>query len=137
MAELLIRAKEHWMDTFTQEQLDTMTEEERKSYKARSQKGDIIVVRPDNWAWGREECLPHFIVVKVHGDSADFKYLEESISERFIDDTGRLQNSIVRHRKNYIDVVDVDAVKEEVRDFEEITPVQLNAEIKIKAVNPA
>jgi hypothetical protein len=41
MAELLIRAKGHWMDKLTQEEVDKMSVSERQSYEARSQIGDI------------------------------------------------------------------------------------------------
>jgi len=64
-AELLVKAKKHYMDDFTQEQVDKMTVEQRQSYEARSQIGDVIVVRPDGWKWGKEECLPNFVVIKM------------------------------------------------------------------------
>ena len=65
MAELLIQAKSHWMDKFTQEQVDKMSIGEKRSYSARAQIGDVIVVCPDGWKWGREECLPNYVVIKV------------------------------------------------------------------------
>jgi hypothetical protein len=133
MAEVLIKATEHWMDSFTQEQLDALTAEELQSYNARSQKGDIIVVRPDGWKWGREECLPNFIVVTIEGTIADLKYLEESIAEREVnEDATPMPSTLIKFRKHYINVADVDAVKEEVRGFEEITPVRLTASIRAK-----
>ena len=67
MAELLVRAKGHWMDAHTQEQIDALKEEHRESYHARTQIGDIIVAKPDDWSWGKEECLPTFLVVKMPG----------------------------------------------------------------------
>ena len=65
MAELLIQAKSHWMDNFTQEQIDALDDGRKKSRNARIQLGDIVVVKPDGWTWGREECLPNYLVVKL------------------------------------------------------------------------
>ena len=65
MCELLIQAKGHWMDNFTQGQIDALDDGQKKSRNARIQLGDIVVVRPDGWVWGREECLPNYLVVKL------------------------------------------------------------------------
>jgi hypothetical protein len=67
MAELLVKAKAHWMDDFTQDQVDAMTDEGRRQYLSRHQAGDIIVVRSDGWEWGKLECLPDFVIVKIPG----------------------------------------------------------------------
>ena len=64
-AELLVQAKPHWMDGFTQKQVDGMTVDARRSYESRAQIGDVIAVRPDGWKWGKEERLPNYVVVKV------------------------------------------------------------------------
>lgn len=50
-------------------------------------KGDIVVVRPDGWQWGRNECLPDFIVVKVPGLAVDIsrdamELLSDNVTER-------------------------------------------------------
>lgn len=29
--------------------------------------GDVILAQPDGWSWGKEECLPKFIILKVPG----------------------------------------------------------------------
>lgn len=71
MAELLIQARGHWMDNFTQTQIDALSERDKKSREARIQLGDIVVVKPDGWTWGKEECLPRYIVVKLPGISVD------------------------------------------------------------------
>ena len=65
MAEILIQAKGHWMDNFTQGQIDALDDGQKKSREARIQLGDIVVVKPDGWVWGREECLPNYLVVKL------------------------------------------------------------------------
>ena len=77
-AELLVKAKPHWQDTYTDTRINKMTSAEKIHYDARSQIGDVIVVRPDGWAWGREECLPNFIVIKVPDELvSSWKYLED------------------------------------------------------------
>ena len=81
-AELLIQARNHWMDNLSQSEIDKMSVNEKQSYDARSQIGDIIVVRPDGWVWGKEECLPRFVVVKLPNVSVDdVKYLEQSLTD--------------------------------------------------------
>lgn len=78
--EFLIKAKPHWKDSWTQEQVDALSPEAKKEYDSRSQVGDIIVVRPDGWEWGNEECLPNFIIVKVPDMTMEeAKQYEESL----------------------------------------------------------
>ena len=80
MAELLVRAKSHWRDATTQQEIDAMTSVQFKEFNSRSQFGDIIVVREDGWVWGNEECLPNFIVVKLPSMSfEEAKKYEESL----------------------------------------------------------
>ena len=82
MAELLIRASGHWMDNFTQAQIDALDEGGKKSRDARTQVGDIICVRPDGWEWGKEECLPTFIVARVPQYSVDdAKHFEQVLMD--------------------------------------------------------
>lgn len=86
MAELLVRAKNHWMDDLSKEEVDSMSVDALASYKARSQKGDVIVVRPDGWPWGKEECLPNFVIVKVPDISIEeAKKYEEPLIEKVIE----------------------------------------------------
>jgi len=82
MAELLVRASGHWLDSKTQSQVDAMSAGDRQSYNARSQVGDIIVVKPDGWSWGKEECLPTFIVARLPQYSVeDAKHFEEVLMD--------------------------------------------------------
>ena len=68
-------------------------------------RGDIIVVRPDGWQWGREECPPIYQVVKVDNISEkDAKKYEDSVSTV---DTSNAQNPklvTVKLRKYSIDL---------------------------------
>jgi hypothetical protein len=113
MAELLVKASGHWMDKLTQADVDKMDESELRSYKARSQKGDVVVVRPDGWPWGKEECLPNFIVVKVPDmTDAEAKAYESPLTETVIEkdkdgkdvETARM----VRFRKHAMPKADID-----------------------------
>lgn len=61
MAEFLIKAEEPWNND---KDVSDMTAKELKSFNSRTRKGDIIVVRQDNWEWGKEECPPKFVVIK-------------------------------------------------------------------------
>ena len=66
MAEFLVRAKGHFLDALKQNEVNALSDEQRAVYDARSQIGDIIVIRPDGWTWGSGESLPDFIVVKCN-----------------------------------------------------------------------
>jgi hypothetical protein len=83
MAEFLLRAKPHWKDTWDSAKLATLSQQELRQYNARTQIGDIVIVRPDGWVWGNEECLPNFLVVKVPGVVLPHNY-EESLNEDYI-----------------------------------------------------
>ena len=80
MAECLIRAKGHWKDSWTPAQVNKLSIAEKEQYDARTQLGDIVVIRPDGWEWGREECLPNFILVKIPDMTVEeAKQYEDSI----------------------------------------------------------
>ena len=64
-AELLIKAKPHWKDEFSVYEVNKMDTPTRQQYENRTQVGDIVVVKPNGSAWGKEEKLPNYIVVKV------------------------------------------------------------------------
>jgi phage pi2 protein 07 len=79
-AELLVKASPHWMDSLTEDEVDDLTDDQKEAYDARTQIGDIIVVRADNFTWGNSECLPDFIVIKIPGMSYDdAKEFEKSL----------------------------------------------------------
>jgi len=91
MAELLIRASGHWLDSKTQGEVDAMPQGERDSYNARTQVGDIIIVKPDGWEWGKEECLPTFLVIKLpQVDVATVEHFTQSLFDRTDPDNPKL-----------------------------------------------
>jgi len=70
MAELLIKAKEPWNN------------EDVQAPSNRTRLGDIIVVKPDGWVWGKEEKLPNYVVIKLPGISIEIvKQYEESLED--------------------------------------------------------
>lgn len=96
-AELLVRAKPHWMDNFLQADIDKMSIRERQSYEARSQEGDIIVVRPDGWVWGKEECLPNFVIIKI----PDLKIEDAMKYQESLMDGINYQNPVLLKQRKY------------------------------------
>jgi hypothetical protein len=89
MAQLLIKAQEPWNN-------DSPT-----APTNRSRLGDIIVVRGDDHVWGREECLPRFIVVKLPNISeADAKHYEQSLMiQDGLDEQGQPKMIMAKVRK--------------------------------------
>ena len=66
MAEFLIKAKGHWKDNWDQQKINSLTTEELDIYEMRSQKGDIIVVKPNGHTWGNAECPPNYSQLKQY-----------------------------------------------------------------------
>jgi hypothetical protein len=80
MAQLLVKASGHWMDKLTEEEVARLSEQELESYYARSQVGDVIVVRGDDHVWGGAEGLPDFVVIKIPDvKEGDVKHYEETL----------------------------------------------------------
>jgi len=144
-AELLVHAKPHWMDSFTQTEVDKLSPGDKQSYEARSQIGDIVVVRPDNWVWGKEECLPNFVVVKVPGmNEVEAKQYEQSLMEqKGIDEHGAPIMVMLRHRKYALPKTDITAIKTNTVTFSKtsliantITKIGLATEISAPINSP-
>lgn len=91
MAELLVKAKKHWMDDLTFADLKELEPDQVNDYHARTQIGDVIVIKPDGWKWGKEECLPNFLIVKMPGvDVKEVEYLISSLFDVSVPDKPRL-----------------------------------------------
>ena len=63
MAEILIKA------------MDAINSDPVKNLAGCYKKGDIVVIMPDNWTWGKEETLPKFVILKIPGVVIDEKYI--------------------------------------------------------------
>ena len=82
MAELLVRAKGHWKDSWNPSVINKLSVSEKESFDARTQLGDIVIVKPDGWRWGKAECLPDFVIVKIPDMTVEeAKQYEDSIME--------------------------------------------------------
>lgn len=77
-----------------------------------AKKGDIIIVRPDGWAWGREECLPNYIVVKLPGvKEEDAKKYEQALTKeeiKTVNGNSVTSQVLVKKRKYNIDKLEVE-----------------------------
>jgi len=82
-AEFLVHATGHWMDEWPESKVNSLNEDELSMYKSRFREGDICMVRPDGWKWGKQEGLPKFIVVKV----PDMSVEEAKVYEKSLYDT--------------------------------------------------
>jgi hypothetical protein len=116
MAELLVRAKSHYLDKLSPEEVAKMTKEQLQSYNARSQIGDVIVVRPDGW---------EYIVVRTKETLEEAKKYEESLSEQTEID-GKVESKMLKVRKYNISLAEVSKKSLEVKDLEKLTPVELS-----------
>ena len=112
MAELLIKMVDAWGDD-----------------KSRSMKGDIIVVRPDGWKWGREECPPRFVVVKLKGvKEADVKHYEQPLM-----DTKDPEKPVMLKRRKYaIDTQTVDTCAVELGGAKEVLRATFDSKLITK-----
>ena len=63
MAELLVKLKSQWMESIDPKDWvkHQITQEK---FDRRGVQGDIIVVKPDGWKWGKRECHPEYVIVK-------------------------------------------------------------------------
>ena len=85
MAEILVRVT------------DSTNSDPIKDRRGCYKRGMPVIVMPDNHPWGKEEGLPHFVVIKVPGVSVEklSKYIEHE-REETADNEGRF--AIYRRR---------------------------------------
>jgi hypothetical protein len=85
------------MDSLTSQEVANL--KDLDGYNARTEIGDIIVVKPDGWKWGAEERLPTFIVVKAPQiDLAAAENYAEPLRAPWMI-LGELRSIVVRRRK--------------------------------------
>jgi len=97
MAEFLIRAKKHYMDDYTEEQISNLSDDQKSAFDQRIQIGDVVVVKPDGWQWGKEECLPTFDIIKVPAMSYEEAKKYEQRKEEIL--VGMLKPTITALRR--------------------------------------
>jgi|LGOV01.1.fsa_nt_gb hypothetical protein len=105
--EFLVKAQANWMEDVPQEEKDKWTEKQIEKYERRTIIGDIIVVKPNNWKWGKEECLPRFIILKISDmrEEEAIKYIEP-----LTEITGIIEKKLKR-RKYHIPATRVEEAK--------------------------
>lgn len=126
MAELLVKAQEPWNND-----IDTskMSKEELIAWNARSRKGDIIVVRPDGWKWGRCECPPDFVVVKLPNVKAeDVAHYEQSLYDTTIPE----KPVMLKVRKHAIDIATVNTCANEIGGAKEVPKAMFDTKLITK-----
>lgn len=67
-AELLVKAKSHWMKAIDTIGQDTAWMAE---YHRSIDKGQVVCIMPDGHKWGKKERPPTFIVIKIPGIPPD------------------------------------------------------------------
>jgi len=99
MAEILIQARGHWQDDWDQAKKNSLNDGELKSHNSRIQLGDIVVIKPDGWVWGKEENLPRYIVIKAPGVAVeDISHLTESLMDTTDPDP---EKHFVKNKRKY------------------------------------
>lgn len=117
MAELLIKAQEPWNN------------DDPKAPANRTRKGDIIVVKPDGWKWGKEENPPRFMVMQI----PELKYEDAKKFEDPLVDDKDIENSIVlKLRKHAVDIATVDICTVELNGKKEFTKSVFNTKLITK-----
>ncbi len=92
--------------------------------ESRSMKGDIIVVKPDGWKWGKEERPPKFVVIKLVGVKVeDVKHYEEPLMDKEV---------MLKRRKYAVDTATVDSCAIEIGGAKEIPKATFNTKLITK-----
>lgn len=102
MAELLVRAKPHWMDSLTKAEVDKMSKEQLQSYNARSQIGDIVCVFPDGAC--KEPPAPDSVYAITKIPSLDYNTAKEKYEQPLTDITDPKNSILLKHRKYQIPI---------------------------------
>ena len=98
-----------------------------------SSKGDIIIVKPDGWKWGKCECPPEYVVVKLPNVKPDdIKHYEQTLqSEPDIEG----KTTLLKRRKYAIDTVTVDTCASEIGGVKEISKATFDTKLITKVAD--
>jgi hypothetical protein len=134
MAELLIRAQDHWMDKLTQKDVDVMNDEQRSSYESRVQKGDIVAVYPDGVCKEDVARESPFIIVKIPEMSFEeaqiyMEPLMETVIDESSDEKETIYKKMIRFRKYSLPKTDVDSVAMDASKVSSMTKISLTSKI--------
>lgn len=63
--------------------------------------GDIVSVKPDGWRWGKCECLPDYLVVKLPGVAVSTvtRFLEALSTPPVFDADGKCTSPKIVHKR--------------------------------------
>ena len=136
MAELLVRAKAHWMDDLTQKDVDKLSAGERESYDARSQIGDIVCVYPDGAC--NENPAPDSCYVIVKIPELDYKEAKEKYEQSLMSDPDKDGNRVLlRHRMYALPEVDIKTLVLTTSKMTTLTKATMDNKIITKTVTAA
>ena len=88
MAEILIRAYNSWMEAVPQATKDKWSVAMWAKYNRRRRKGNPIVIKSNGWKWGKKECLPRYVILRVDMSMEEAKkYVEKGYEDKdgFVD----------------------------------------------------
>ena len=111
MCEFLIYAKVQWMEGVSEKDREKWTSDQWAKYNRRLVKGNPIVVKPDGWKWGKEECPPSFVVLKIPDMTVEegVKYLEKAVDYTKEPDAETKEYPTLYRKKWKFDVSDVES----------------------------
>lgn len=95
--ELLVRARAGWRPN---KPLAEWTKKDAKDFWRTTQRGEIIVVKPDDWKWGSREQPPRYVVIKVPAATVDQakSYLYPLLDTVAIETSGASDSTYVKER---------------------------------------
>ena len=104
--ELLVNAQTFWQRS---EEIPTGTTQDTTDYLSdmwhQTHRGEVIVIKPNGWAWGGKERPPEYIVVKITGLSVAqaAEYIQGLLDSTLYDSTISPQPDTVdvKERKSY------------------------------------
>jgi hypothetical protein len=124
MAELLVKLRHQWMEDIKRGDWKKHQITQEK-FDRRSEPGDIVVVRPDGWKWGKREGPPGFVVIKCPELSIeDAKKLEECLCK-----TVGEESILMKRRKYKLDSAKVSAAVLTPKGILTLNAVTLKSEI--------
>jgi len=83
MAEILIRAYNSWMEAVPQATKDKWSVAMWAKYNRRRRKGNPIVIKSNGWKWGKKECLPRYVILRVDMSMEEAKkYVEKGYEDK-------------------------------------------------------
>jgi len=93
--------------------------------------GDVITVKPDGWKWGKDECLPQFVVVKVP-DLSEKEAREKYMLPLWDDEIPKEVQTPLKFREKNIEVAEIEIAIKDQKSVITLTKIQLESKIEVK-----